>query len=363
MDNASLFAWLLASHDIHIKPGPFFSIAPPPLSPDFDFGRIEGMLLGLAVGDALGNTSEAMLPQERRRYYGEIRDYLPNRYIQGQRVGLPSDDTQLAFWTLEQMLEDDGLVPDRMASRFARGHIFGLGATVRQFQFNYHSGLPWYRCGPRSAGNGALMRIAPVLIPRLRRPTSDLWIDAALAAMITHNDSGSIAACLSFVYLLWELIRMTNPPEPEWWYRTYIAVAKELELSRYRPRGGEYLGFHGPIWEFVKLAIEDAWNQNLSVLEVDRRCYSGAYLLETVPLVLYILMLYAHDPEEAIVRAVNDTKDNDTIAAIVGAAVGALHGHHRLPDRWLMGLLGRTAADDDGQVFSLIASARRRWWT
>jgi ADP-ribosylglycohydrolase len=43
-----------------------------------------------------------------------------------------------------------------------------------------------------------------------------------------------------------------------------------------------------------------------------------------VPTVIYILMRHGHDPEEAIVRAVNDTKDNDTVAAIVGAAVGAL---------------------------------------
>jgi ADP-ribosylglycohydrolase len=49
-------------------------------------------------------------------------------------------------------------------------------------------------------------------------------------------------------------------------------------------------------------------------------------LLETVSTVLHILMRHAGDPEEAIIRAVNDTKDNDTIAAIVGAAVGALHG-------------------------------------
>ena len=51
-----------------------------------------------------------------------------------------------------------------------------------------------------------------------------------------------------------------------------------------------------------------------------------AYLLETVPSVLYAPMRYAGDPEEALVRSVNDAKDNDTVAAIVGAAVGALHG-------------------------------------
>lgn len=38
----------------------------------------------------------------------------------------------------------------------------------------------------------------------------------------------------------------------------------------------------------------------------------------------------------------NDTRDNDTVAAIVGAAVGALHGKSALPARWIRNLLGRT---------------------
>lgn len=62
--------------------------------------RIRGMLLGLAIGDALGNTSEGMLPSDRHSRYGEIRYFLPNHHAGGREVGLPSDDTQLAFWTL-----------------------------------------------------------------------------------------------------------------------------------------------------------------------------------------------------------------------------------------------------------------------
>ena len=42
------------------------------------------------------------------------------------------------------------------------------------------------------------------------------------------------------------------------------------------------------------------------------------------PALLYIPARHAHDLEEAFVRTVNDTKDNNTIVAIVGAAVGAL---------------------------------------
>jgi ADP-ribosylglycohydrolase len=72
-------------------------------------------------------------------------------------------------------------------------------------------------------------------------------------------------------------------------------------------------------------------------------------------------MRHAEDPEEAIIRAVNDTKDNDTIAAIVGAAVGALHGCARLPDRWRQGLLGRTQENDDGRIFEIIEQAVRRF--
>jgi len=72
-------------------------------------------------------------------------------------------------------------------------------------------------------------------------------------------------------------------------------------------------------------------------------------------------MLHGDDPEEAIVRAVNDTKDNDTVGAIVGAAMGAAHGVDALPRRWREGLLGRTAAADDGRIFELIALAQQRW--
>ena len=91
--------------------------------------------------------------------------------------------------------------------------------------------------------------------------------------------------------------------------------------------------------------------------EAAARWYSGAFLLETVPCVLYILACHGGDPEEAIVRAVNDTWDNDTIASVVGAAVGALHGEEALPLRWQEGLLGRTREADDGHVQGLIERA------
>src|SRR5437867_952331 len=105
-----------------------------PAGPPEHFDAVEGMLLGLAMGDALGNTTEGQSPGERRETHGEIRDYLPNRYAEYRSVSLPSDDTQLAFWTLEHLLEQGQIVPDRVAELFARRRIFGIGQTVLAFR-------------------------------------------------------------------------------------------------------------------------------------------------------------------------------------------------------------------------------------
>ena len=363
MSNLETLAALFATGGIELRRGPLFDKTPPTLPPSPRLrDRVEGMLLGLAIGDALGNTSEGLLPGERRARYGEVRDYLPNRYAEGRRVGLPSDDTQLAFWTLAQLLEDGGLVPEHLARRFAAERIFGIGSTARGFLANLNAGVPWHQAGPHSAGNGALMRIAPVVLPHLSDPSPALWADTALAAMLTHNDSASTAACLPFVRLLWELLGRDTPPAPEWWLDRYLETARELELDKpYTPRGGAYPDLRGPLWRYVEKVVPPAWAEGLDMVAAGQRWHSGAYLLETVPSVLYLLMRHGHDPEEAIVRAVNDTLDNDTIAAIVGAAVGALHGRSRLPTGWVENLLGRTAAEDDGQVFELLEAACERW--
>jgi len=82
------------------------------------------------------------------------------------------------------------------------------------------------------------------------------------------------------------------------------------------------VSFAGALCDFVEQFVAPAVEAEKSPGEASQEWHSGAYLLETVPLVLLILALYGSDPQEALIRAVNDTYDNDTIAAIVGAAVG-----------------------------------------
>jgi ADP-ribosyl-[dinitrogen reductase] hydrolase len=362
--NQHLLRDLCAERRLHMTHGELFD-QPAPFQPGtISWDRVRGMMLGLAIGDSLGNTSESMRPHHRRERHGEIRDYLPNWYASDRPVGVPSDDTQLAFWTLEHLLELDGLVPDELARVFASRRIYGKGQSVSHFIREYDKGLSWHEAAAPSAGNGALMRIAPIVIPHLRTGGAALWSDTALCAAITHNDPGSIAACVAFAGMLAELLTMDEPPDQVWWHERYVALARQVEGddARYKPRGGEYfMKYEGPIWRFVQERLPEALRNDLTVLEAGESWYSGAFLLETVPSVLYILARHAGDPEEAIVRAVNDTKDNDTIAAIVGAAIGALHGEQALPPRWREGLLGRTTASDDGRAFELLDAAEARF--
>ncbi|MDP9350047.1 MAG: ADP-ribosylglycohydrolase family protein [Chloroflexota bacterium] len=322
--------------------------------------RLRGMMLGIAVGDALGNLTEAMNPPDRKEQYGEITDYLPNCHAGGRCVGTPSDDTQLAFWTLESLLHHRRLDPDDLAKAFCLSPIYGIGDTMRAFIRSYkREHRPWYEAGQPSAGNGALMRIAPVLLPHLPEPSRQLWEDVIVATALTHNDEAAVASSVGFVGLLCECLAWSGKPSPtgEWWLNTFLRYSRSVETGEgYEPRSRQ-IEFRGSVSDFIEWFVRPAVQGRTPVIEACERWYSATYLLETVPAALVILASHGDDPEETIIRAVNDTRDNDTVAAIVGAAVGALKGERALPKRWRKNLLGRTRAEDDGHVFELLDQA------
>lgn len=335
---------------------------PVPAGVEVTADGVRGMLLGLAMGDALGNATEAMNPPDRKRLHGDVTDYRPNRYAGGRAVGLPSDDTQLAYWTLESLIRKRGLDSDDLARTYCSSPIWGIGETVSSFIRAYkEERRPWHEAGQSSAGNGALMRIAPVLLPHLARPSAELWDDVICATALTHNGEAAVASSVGFVGLLYECLgQAAGERRPaEWWLDTFLRYARPVETGKtYTPRSRQ-IAFEGTICDFVERFVRPAAVSGDPTVVACERWHSAAYLLETVPSALLLLALHGHDPEEAIIRAVNDTRDNDTIAAIVGAAVGALHGERALPERWRSGLLGRTRTDDDGRVFELLEEALR----
>ena len=364
INNFDLFEDLANRGTVRLHNASTLRRVPVSLSNDFNFNKIEGMLLGVAIGDSLGATSEGMLPADRKKKFGEIRNYIPGHRSNWKPIGVPTDDTQLTFWTLKQLIEDGGLIPDKLAQRFCRHHINGIGTTTKSFISNYKDRhKPWYNAGLESLGNGALMRISPIVIPYLKKPSESMYADAALDTMITHNSFGNTATCVAFVNILWSLLSMKSSPEPRWWVDSYCALAEKLEGNAAANDVSYNHNYKEPLWQFTERVVTEALRKRLPVVDACNTWGSGASLFETVPSVLYILAMHAQNGEEAIIRAVNDTKDNDSVAAIVGAAVGALYGSTGIPDRWIKGLTGRTRSEDDGDVFKLILTAKKKFWS
>ena len=83
--NSVLFNNLCDNQQVRLNVGQIFNVVPA-THVGLAWDRIEGMILGLAVGDALGNETEGIAPAERIRSFGEIRDYHPRRSLGGQRL-------------------------------------------------------------------------------------------------------------------------------------------------------------------------------------------------------------------------------------------------------------------------------------
>ncbi len=359
---------------------PRLDAAPPPLPAGPALAdRIEGMLLGLAIGDALGNPAESLTAAERRARHGWIDHYLPNPDAGGRCVGLPSDDTQLAFRALAQALADGQLVPEALGRAIAGAPIFGIGPSTAAFCERFRAGLPWQRCGSPRASNGALMRIAPTLLPFVARPGPALWHDTLRSANLTHDDALSNASCIALVASLWQLLGRAAPPPAAQWVDDWLQIYDDLGLEARFVWGGApvadaaapatppAVGCASPagpartLQALLRDELRPALAAGLSTADACARWGSSLDLHETVPSLLFILTRHAGDPRAAILEAVNHTFDNDTIGAVVGSAVGALHGASALPEAWVDDLVGRTAEDDDHRVFELMRDAAARF--
>ena len=115
---------------------------------------------------------------------------------------------------------------------------------------------------------------------------------------------------------------MTALPPPDWWITRFVALARPIEGGVRLESRVPGCTFSGSLCEFLETVVLPALRGEVPLPEALDSWYSGAFLLETVPAALSILAQHAEDPETALVRAVNETRDNHTLAAIVLAAVG-----------------------------------------
>ena len=77
------------------------------------------------------------------------------------------------------------------------------------------------------------------------------------------------------------------------------------------------------------MAFNLAREKSFTLAEAKKAWGSGPYLLEVVPTLLYALELHADDPWKALEEVSENSMEPDTLAMLVGACVGALHGPHK----------------------------------
>lgn len=275
-----------------------------------DPNRFRGCLLGLAVGDAVGTTVEF----QPRGTFPPVTDMVgegPFRLKPGQWT----DDTSMALCLAMSLVTKKGFDPADQMNRYwnwythgylsSTGVCFDIGNTVRSALQRYHrTGDPFSgNTSPNAAGNGSLMRIAPV--PMFYFPDLEKVIYfAGESSRTTHGAQECIEACQLFAEML---------------FRAFSGLSKDEILFR----------------TTVKLSaskINDIASGNYCRKSITQIRGSG-YAVESLEAALWCFH-QTSTFETAILQAANLGDDADTTAAICGQIAGAFYGESGIHVEW-----------------------------
>ena len=294
--------------------------------------RFRGALLGLAVGDAVGTTVEFKNPGT----FAPVTDMTgggPFRLSPGEWT----DDTSMALCLAESLIERNGFDARDQMERYVRwwrsGHLsstgrcFDIGNTVRHALSTFEqTGNP--RAGPThemSAGNGSLMRLAPVPLFFASRRDSDAIAMCAESSVTTHGAPVAVDACRYFGALL---------------VAALTGASKEalVGAARYQPNDGywERSPLHPVIAE-----IADGSFRRKEPPEIRGTGYA-AHCLEAALWAFHRSASF----EEGCLLAVNLGDDADTTAAVFGQLAGAYYGASGIPGRWMERLAKRELIEE-----------------
>ncbi len=285
------------------------------------FDRARGALLGLAVGDALGTTLEFS-----RRDSHPLHTEMVGGGVFNLKPGQWTDDAAMALALADSLISCRGFDVEDLMQRFVRwyrhgeysctGRCFDIGSATRVALVDYElTGEPYAgSTDPYTAGNGSLMRLAPVALFALDDDQLALQI-AADQSRTTHGAKPCIEACQFFVSLLRAAILGE---------KDIIPVARQL--------GRNYPG--------IRHVTDQNWNQ------LDRDdIVSGGFVVSTIEAALWSVAR-THNFEEALILAVNLGADADTVGAVTGQLAGALYGASSIPLRWRRHLAWQSKIDD-----------------
>lgn len=267
--------------------------------------------LGTALGDALGLPAERMSARAIARRFGRV-----DRFRLLGRTGFVSDDTEQAALVAQSLARHPDDV-DGCARAFRRSLLgwfarlpWGVGrATVRSC---VRIGLGISPSGVMSAGNGASMRAAIVGAFLHDRPERRRAFGRALAE-VTHRDVRAVEGALYVAELTASCVRSPRGGSPAPCQEEARRIVADAELGEAIDRA-------------VELAVRGA-----DTPEAATACRTSGFVVHTLAFATYGLLRFGLDPLPALTEAVSAGGDTDSIGAILGGWLGALHGESGLP--------------------------------
>lgn len=263
--------------------------------------RIKGGLFGVAIGDALGATTEFMSAEEVRRTYGKVTDIIGGGYFR-LKPGEVTDDTAMTIAVAKGIIRNKENPIVEIGEEFLRWYKtdpLDVGNIIR-IVFSLYDG-DWFdaadraceELGGRCAGNGSLMRCLPIALAYADREKMEEI--TALHSRMTHADDEATKACLIYNRIAFRLLRGEKLLE---------AIQSEVAHTRYEP-----------------------------LLTAAPSCPPDGYVVNTMNWLLHWL-LRCQSFEDVFISAANMGEDSDAIAAIAGGLKGLEVGYRQLPSRF-----------------------------
>ncbi len=273
--------------------------------------RFRGCLLGLACGDAVGTTVEF----SPRGSFAPMTDM-----VGGGPFNLPAgawtDDTSMALCLATSLIHCQGFDPRDQMNRYvnwwqwgylsATTECFDIGMTVRAALQRYQAdGNPMAGdTDPRTAGNGSLMRLAPVVMAFAKDACAARKY-ARLSSATTHAAPEALDCCDLLAQILLNALGHLLKDQVIALGHLSFASPRVQDLA-----GGSYLGKSRDQIKGSGYCVES--------LEAALWCFASTDSFE-----------------HAVLEAANLGDDADTTAAIVGQIAGAHYGAAGIPQAWL----------------------------
>ena len=280
--------------------------------------RFRGCLLGLAAGDALGTTLEFKRPGTFR----PIEDMTGGGPF-GLRPGQWTDDTSMALCLAASLIESGGFDSLDQMRRYVRwrdegymsatGFCFDIGNTVSDALRRFDATSdPYAGSADRmSAGNGSLMRLAPV--PMFYAADAETAIArCADSSRTTHATEEVVDACRYFGGLLFGALNGVD--KATLLSDGYSPVEGLWQNSE--PAGGVAAVVHG--------SFKDLHPPDIA---------GTGYVVKSLEAALWAFH-NSRDFREGALKAANLGDDADTTAAIYGQIAGAHYGASGIPRDW-----------------------------